>query len=310
MNYYQNNIRHVKGNTYSCGLKLEGLGQVPDSLYFTCRDSLNDDSEQLFQVSLSNGITQVDYDETNDIRSYAVRVPPSATKDLQTGTYYYDLQIGVNYDIFTIMRGEFIVEQDATHDTAPTADIGLILDGINGEVIGTTLTDKTDYLTETKEQIRTSINNFLGNVSTSDTFRSYATAIDGIKNNNFKNKYDKSNPTIKKLNASNGTYVSSTNQLHTYIQCQPDTVYVIFKDITINTLMVINESVEEPDVGVGYNTLLGASNSNGRALIKTSSNVHYLDVKITNSAITEEEQQTIINSIQIFDMTPLITLNS
>ena len=114
MNYYENNIRHVKGDTFSCGMKIEDLDEELESITFSCRDSLNDDAELLFQVSLGNGITQVDYDSVNDIRSYAIRVPPSATTSLQSGTYYYDLQIGVNTDIFTIMRGEFVLMQDCT----------------------------------------------------------------------------------------------------------------------------------------------------------------------------------------------------
>ena len=86
MNYYQNDIRHIKGDTYSCGMKTEGLGQTLDTIYFTCRDGLNDDSEILFQVSLGSGISQVDYDSERDIRSYAIRIPPSATKNIQSGT--------------------------------------------------------------------------------------------------------------------------------------------------------------------------------------------------------------------------------
>ena len=114
MNYYQNNIRHIKGDTYSCGLKLEALGQEPESIYFTCRDGLNNDSEVLFEVSLGDGISQVEYNSQKDIREYAIRVAPALTENLQTGTYYYDLEIGVNSDVFTIMRGTFIIEQECT----------------------------------------------------------------------------------------------------------------------------------------------------------------------------------------------------
>ena len=114
MNYYKNNIIHVRGDTFSSGLIVEGLGQDLESAYFTCRDSLNDNSKILFEKSLNNGISLVEYDEENDIRKYAVRVEPSDTKDLQSWTYYYDLQIGVNGDIFTIMKGKFIIEQDSS----------------------------------------------------------------------------------------------------------------------------------------------------------------------------------------------------
>ena len=114
MNYYKNNIRHVKGDTFSSALEIEGLGQNLDTAYFTCRDSLNDNSEILFQKSLDNGITLVDYDSEKDIRYYAVRIAPEDTTNLQAGAYEYDLEVGVNGDIFTIMKGKFILEQEST----------------------------------------------------------------------------------------------------------------------------------------------------------------------------------------------------
>ena len=114
MNYYRNDIKHVKGDTFSSALVVEDLGQDLDTAYFTCRESLNDNSEALFVKSLGDGITLVEYDEHKDIRKYAIRIEPADTKDLQSGTYYYDLEIGVNDDIFTIMKGRFVIEQDSS----------------------------------------------------------------------------------------------------------------------------------------------------------------------------------------------------
>ena len=114
MNYYKNDIKHVKGDTYSSALVVEGLGQELDTIYFTCRDSLNNDSEALFVKSLNNGITQVEYDQEKDIRKYSVRIAPEDTEELQSGTYHYDLEIGVNDDIFTVMKGKFIIVQDSS----------------------------------------------------------------------------------------------------------------------------------------------------------------------------------------------------
>ena len=114
MNYYRNDIRHCKGDTFSCALVVEDLGQELDEIYFTCRENLNDNSEILFQCSLNDGISEVEYDEENDIRKYAIRVAPEKTKDLQAGTYYYDEEIKINEDIFTIMKGRFIIEQDSS----------------------------------------------------------------------------------------------------------------------------------------------------------------------------------------------------
>ena len=139
MNYYKNNIRHVKGDTFTHTIIVEGLGQDVDSIYFTCRDGLNDNSEILIEKCLNDGITYMDYDEETDTRTYVVRIPPDDTKDLQSGVYYYDEQIGINSDIFTIMKGKFIIEQDATRQTTipddPEQYIKDYLDLINGEVI-------------------------------------------------------------------------------------------------------------------------------------------------------------------------------
>lgn len=116
MNYYTNDIRNVKGDTFSCAMSIDGLGQDLESVYFTCRDGLNDDSEVLFEAELDDGISLVEYDQEKDIRKYAIRVAPAQTKNIQTGTYYYDLQVGINSDIFTIMRGKFIVEQECSRE--------------------------------------------------------------------------------------------------------------------------------------------------------------------------------------------------
>ncbi len=139
MNYYKNDIRHIRGDTLSFYFTVEGLNQDLESVYFTCRDGKNDNSEILFEKCLNNGITYMYYDEEKDIRTYLVRISPEDTKDLQSGTYYYDEQIEVNGDIFTIMKGRFILEQDITRKVDvpddPEAYIKNYLDEINGEVI-------------------------------------------------------------------------------------------------------------------------------------------------------------------------------
>lgn len=114
MNYYLNNIRHPKGDTFSCALVVEGLGQNLDAVSFTCRENANDNSQILFSSSLGDGVSLVEYDAQNDIRKYAIRVAPNKTKNLQAGTYYYDEEIRVNDDVFTIMKGRFVIEQDSS----------------------------------------------------------------------------------------------------------------------------------------------------------------------------------------------------
>ena len=139
MNYYKNNIRNVKGDVFTNAIVVENLEQDITNIYFTCRDSLNDNSNILFEKSLNNGITFLYYDEETDTRTYMVRLAPEDTKDLQAGTYYYDEKVEVNGDVITIMKGRFIIEQaisrkvDVPDD--PEAYIKEYLDEINGEVI-------------------------------------------------------------------------------------------------------------------------------------------------------------------------------
>lgn len=139
MNYYKNNIKHVKGDTHPHLILVTGLHQDLDAIFFTCRENLNDDGEILFQKTLNNGITYMYYDEETDTRTYAVRIAPQDTKDLQAGTYFYDEKVKVNGDVLTIMRGRFILKQDATREGTtpddPEAYIKEYLDEINGEVI-------------------------------------------------------------------------------------------------------------------------------------------------------------------------------
>ena len=139
MNYYKNDIKNVRGDTFAHALIVENLHQEFDSIYFTCRESLNDTSQILFQKSLYNGITLIEYDAEKDIRKYMVRIDPYDTKELQAGTYYYDEQVAVNGDVFTIMKGKFIIEQDTTRTEEipydPELYIKVYLDVINGEVI-------------------------------------------------------------------------------------------------------------------------------------------------------------------------------
>lgn len=101
------NITMVRGDTLSFGLEIEGLEQDLETAFFSCKSSYSAPN-YAFQKSLNDGITKV------DTGSYRVRVAPGDTQQLEAGTYYYDLQIGVNNDIFTILRGALAIEHEIT----------------------------------------------------------------------------------------------------------------------------------------------------------------------------------------------------
>ena len=112
MNYYSNDITHVRGDTFANTIDIEGLGQAPDSIVFTCKDSLNDNGNVLFSKSIGSGITLIKEDTNEDFRKYALRIAPEDTENLQSGTFYYDLRVSANSDTFTIMKGKFIIIQE------------------------------------------------------------------------------------------------------------------------------------------------------------------------------------------------------
>ena len=103
------NLEMTKGDTFSFGLVIVDLGQAVESAYFTCKNNY-DDATPLFQKSLNNGI-ELDTIEGTDYH-YRIRIAPEDTKYLEPKKYYYDLEINLNNDTFTILKGILDVEFD------------------------------------------------------------------------------------------------------------------------------------------------------------------------------------------------------
>lgn len=101
-------IKMVRGDTLSFGLEIEGLDKDLETAHFTCKLHPAD-RYNIFQKSLDDGITKIDDGQ------YIVRVAPADTKDIEAGKYFYDLQIGANGDVFTILKGILEIEQDVTY---------------------------------------------------------------------------------------------------------------------------------------------------------------------------------------------------
>lgn len=113
-NVLKKDITMVKGDTMTFGFQIQGLaGSAPSSITFSCKEDPEDDTA-IFTSSLSGGIWLDEEDEETDTLTYGVRVAPYKTKDLDTGRYFYDLQIAVNSDVFTLMKGRLQLEYDVT----------------------------------------------------------------------------------------------------------------------------------------------------------------------------------------------------
>lgn len=108
------NIIMTRGDTYSKCFEIEYEGEKQDleTVYLTCRSSY-DNPDKVFQKSLGNGIEKVS-DEEKLI--YRIRIAPEDTEDLRYGDYYYDLEIGLNGDKFTILKGILRIEPDITKE--------------------------------------------------------------------------------------------------------------------------------------------------------------------------------------------------
>ena len=106
------NLEMTKGDTLSFGIKIQNLGQALESAYFTVKNNF-DDNTVLFQKSLENGV-EIDHIDGNDYY-YKVRVAPEDTANLEPKKYYYDLEINVNDDTFTILKGILDVSFDISN---------------------------------------------------------------------------------------------------------------------------------------------------------------------------------------------------
>jgi hypothetical protein len=109
------NITHIRGDTLAIGIQIEGYTQDLESAYFSVKKDL-DGSEYILQVQLGDGITKAGTDDKGVY--YHIRVAPELTEDLEPGRYYYDVEIGLNSDRFTVLRGILTILPDVTRRDA------------------------------------------------------------------------------------------------------------------------------------------------------------------------------------------------
>ena len=109
-NSIKRDISMVRGDTLSFGFQVTGLnGQEPDAIYFSCKEQLEDEA-YIFSISLGAGIEKRSYDVETDTLTYGVRVAPELTADVDFGKYFYDLQLEINDDVLTLMKGKLSIE--------------------------------------------------------------------------------------------------------------------------------------------------------------------------------------------------------
>ena len=107
------NLEMIRGDTLSFAFEVE-FDESPQKLEkadFSCKENF-DDNDALFHKELEKGINFSKQDGTK--LYYIVRVAPEDTENLEAGMYYYDLQIELNGDVFTILNGSLKIESDVT----------------------------------------------------------------------------------------------------------------------------------------------------------------------------------------------------
>lgn len=126
METQEKNITFTKGDTYKFTIPLEN--QL-NSCYLTCRDGKTIKDELLFQLALNDGIEEEIITEevetttleneneqtiTTTTYKYNFKIAPEKTQELEDGTYYYDIQIGIDNDIYTIQKGKLKLTWEVT----------------------------------------------------------------------------------------------------------------------------------------------------------------------------------------------------
>ena len=101
------NMSMIRGDTLAFAVEIAGLEQNLEVAKFSCKKNYSS-RDYAFQKTLNDGITKICDDK------YRVRVAPEDTADLAIGDYVYDLEIRVNGDVYTIMKGRLRLIEDVT----------------------------------------------------------------------------------------------------------------------------------------------------------------------------------------------------
>lgn len=106
------NFEVIRGDTLAFGVEI-AFDEEPNDLeemLFTVKR--NADDGKLFQERLNHGVEKAG--AFGNKLYYRVRLSPWDTRTLEAGFYHYDLEIRINGDIFTILNGLLIVENEIT----------------------------------------------------------------------------------------------------------------------------------------------------------------------------------------------------
>ena len=131
----EQNINITRGDTCSFNIQfVDFAGDLEhdvQDMFLSVKEDIN--SPTIFQKSLGNGISKV----IDNV--YVVRIAPEDTEDMALGYYYYDFEVKINDDVFTLLKGVMQITYDVTEPTsvvtiAPYAELQDIRVGYDGIV--------------------------------------------------------------------------------------------------------------------------------------------------------------------------------
>ena len=101
------NISFTRGDSLGFYFKVENLEDDLDEVSFSVKEN-PDETSYIFQRTLGNGITKM----TGGY--YYIKANPTQTELLEAAEYYYDLEIKIGIDVYTILKGKLIANWDIT----------------------------------------------------------------------------------------------------------------------------------------------------------------------------------------------------
>lgn len=117
-----NNITMIRGDTQTFDVDIEGVSSAISAAYFTCKDKYGGATQ--FQKSLGSGIT------SSQVGKCTVTIAPADTAGLSAGIYVYDLEIQLSAtQVYTIMRGNLVLEEAVTTGNDPYSDVSELVYG-------------------------------------------------------------------------------------------------------------------------------------------------------------------------------------
>ena len=108
----ERDIKLTRGDTFGFNFAIKDkTGNEPelDAVYFSVK-AKPDDTSYVFQKTLNDGITALSGG------GYYVKIEPSDTEDLTGERYYYDLQVNIDDDVFTPLKGRLELKWDVTRE--------------------------------------------------------------------------------------------------------------------------------------------------------------------------------------------------